>query len=666
MNARAQAVFLAAALIGAAAAANAAPASPASTPAVTAAPAADTKPAGGFFRRLFGGKPQAQPAANAIDETAAPTEGAIADAETAMAGTTELPPVRVAAKDIPLPRLRPGEPEAIVVTLPKKSAAQTFTAGVTYETTGSIGEPAPPNLGKPQPGQPAQAQPVPTPAPQPVAAAPQPGMQAEPATSAAPTAAIAETAPATPPASPSLPPSPAGDPAAGVRAVGPTPPPFVASHDDRSPPAAAIASLDTAESRAGDTLLGDPAPYFPVTPDEMAPAVAAPAELDHPRRASEPEPAAPILAQMPGVSVMPPFQMVRTMQSVQDAMAEGSTKAMAAQRILVATIEKGFALAPATVWQDRRNAEGAVIFVLSGGNPDVLERLSKLDPKPAVDPRLVDGVLAYARGDAAVAAANLSDLDPQDLPASMAAPIAITQSALAVRTDPKRAMELLSTARLLAPGTLVEEAAIRRQIFIADQLRDSAAVESLARQYLDRFRHSVYAGNFRLRFAAALSHMETINTEADFPRLDDMLASVEPDARCELYLTVALASALKSQFVAARLAAERALTMASPGTEEEARARLYHAAALVADPKGFDTAKADLEAADARRLAAADRDLKDMVEVTLTSVASGTNRGSMPKTADLPTVDPNAKPDPLTVRAGDAIKAVDELLKAAS
>jgi hypothetical protein len=38
----------------------------------------------------------------------------------------------------------------------------------------------------------------------------------------------------------------------------------------------------------------------------------------------------------------------------------------------------------------------------------------------------------------------------------------------------------------------------------------------------------------------------------------------------------------------------------------------------------------------------------------------------MPKAAALPPVDPNARPDPLTVRATDAIKAVDELLKAAS
>lgn len=413
----------------------------------------------------------------------------------------------------------------------------------------------------------------------------------------------------------------------------------------------------------GDDLLGDPTPFFPARADDMQPVVPEPSAIDP----SKSTPAAPPRNTGPRMAAsMPPYEMVRTLQSLQDEVAQGSTKAFAAQRLLRTEIERRFLAAPASDWQDGRNAESAVIFVLSGGNPMVLEHLAKLDPPPAVDRRLLEGVLAYARGDAAVATTDLADLRPLDLPASMAAEIALTQSALAVRTDPKRAMELLSTARLLAPGTLVEEAAIRRQIFVADQLRDAAAVDSLARQYLDRFRHSVYAGNFRLRFAAALSHMDSIDSEAGFPRLDDMLASVEPEARCELYLTVALASSLKSQFTAARLASERAMALTAPASAEAARARLYHAAALVPDAGSYDTANADLAAVDRGRLTAPDQSLYDVVAVTLAGVASGTDRAAMPKAEALPPGDPNAKPDPLFVRAEDAIKSVDDLLQVAA
>ena len=95
-----------------------------------------------------------------------------------------------------------------------------------------------------------------------------------------------------------------------------------------------------------------------------------------------------------------------------------------------------------------------------------------------------------------------------------------------------------------------------------------------------------------------------------------MLAQVEPESRRQLYLTVAVSSVLSSQFVAARLSAERALSLSEPGSQEEARARLYRAAALVADPKGFDDATAISPAPIARSCRPSDQALYDMVQVT--------------------------------------------------
>jgi chemotaxis protein MotC len=228
-------------------------------------------------------------------------------------------------------------------------------------------------------------------------------------------------------------------------------------------------------------------------------------------------------------------------------------------------------------------------------------------------------------------------------------------------------MRLLSMARLMAPGTLVEEAALRRQIYVADQLKATKDVESLARQYLDRFRHSVYAGNFRARFAAAISHMDFVDKEAEFPRLDDMLAMVEPDSRCQLYLTVALASVVKGRVTAGRLAAERALALADPDSASAARARLYHAAALVADAKSLDAALSDFGAIDSHLLTASDQSLYRVVDVTLQGVRSGTEVASLPlqQVASLDKGDTEAgKPTPIMDKAQEALKAADAMLKA--
>jgi len=306
-------------------------------------------------------------------------------------------------------------------------------------------------------------------------------------------------------------------------------------------------------------------------------------------------------------------------------MAQGDIRAIAAQRALMIQIDKAFMAADVDVWQDDRNAAAAVTYVLSGGRPEILTRLVGLHPSPAIDQRLLKGVLDYANGKADAAAPLLADIDPTTLPASMAGQVAIAQSALAVRDDPAQAMHLLAVARLMAPGTLVEEAAIRRQLLVADRQRNEDMVRSLARQYLDRFRHSVYAGNFRVRFAAALSHMASIDTEAHFSELDDMLAMVEPDSRCDLYLTVALASAISGRTTAAKLAAERASGLALAGSTQEARARLYHAAALAGMPKLTDKATTEIKGLSRSLLSASDQAFLDVVSATLEGVLSGTD-----------------------------------------
>jgi chemotaxis protein MotC len=215
-------------------------------------------------------------------------------------------------------------------------------------------------------------------------------------------------------------------------------------------------------------------------------------------------------------------------------------------------------------------------------------------------------------------------------------------------------------ARLLAPGTLVEEAAIRRQIFVADQLRDDKTVQSLARQYLDRFRHSVYAGNFRDRFAAALSHMDFVNDPAQFPRLDDMLASVEPAGRAELYLTIALAGVVSGRTNAANLASTRVIALSAPASPIQTRARLYRAAALVASAKTFDAARTDYATVDRKTLSPSDQALFDAVGEAIAAVRSGTEITAKPPP---PGTDPD-QPSTVMTRAATTLKTIDALLAA--
>lgn len=413
------------------------------------------------------------------------------------------------------------------------------------------------------------------------------------------------------------------------------PPPYVATAAGPKPADAGEAAQTAAPPlqrreittvQRSDGLLGDPSDYLGDEPGAPAPNVPVPDTVEGPR-GKLPTSAGRDEAALAAVPLLgtEPFELMRTLQSLQDRMARGDVQAIAAQRALMVQIDKSFMAADPTVWQDNRNAAAAVTYVLSGGRPEILARLVALDPPPSIDRRLVQGVLDYANGKPDEAATLLADIEPTGLPASMAGQVAIAQAALAVRNDPVKAMQLLAVARLMAPGTLVEEAAIRRQLLVADRQRNEDQVRSLARQYLDRFRHSVYAGNFRVRFAAALSHMSMLDSEDHFGELDDMLAMVEPESRCDLYLTVALASAVSGRATAARLAAERASGLAIAGSREEMRAKLYHAAALAAVPALTEKAEAEIKGLDSHLLAAADLALYDNVRATLDGVLSGTD-----------------------------------------
>ena len=409
-----------------------------------------------------------------------------------------------------------------------------------------------------------------------------------------------------------------------------------------------------------DDIPGDPAAAGFVEPPAVAPPAPPAASATEPLTPMRPRPDSPLPAGLPEE----PYRLVRLLQSLQDRIAAGSTEGLVAQRSLRERIDERFLSADPAVWRSPRNAEAAVTYALSGGRPDVLKRLIGQSPHPAIDMRLVVGALAYIEGREVEARDNLMALDAMALPPSMGAAVALAQSALVVRSDPARAIRLLDTARLLAPGTLVEEAALRREIFVADQTGEVAKLESLVGQYLRRFRHSVYAGNFRVRLAAAISRLDFGNDSTEFGRLDEMLALIDPTARCELYLTVALASLVKGKAPTAALAASRALDLAATGSAEAARSHLYQAAALAVDPKAFDTAVASLEAVDRGLLPPSDAALYQVVAATADVIASGTDRPPAAEGVVVAAVETGAADgsNPLISRANDAIRGADELL----
>lgn len=354
----------------------------------------------------------------------------------------------------------------------------------------------------------------------------------------------------------------------------------------------------------------------------------------------------------------PPFELTRSLQALQDQVAIGSEAANDAQRMLLIHIGEQFLAADPEVWREPANARAAVVYVLGGGQPEIMRRLLALEEPPAIDRSILTGALAYATGRQDAAWIALQDVDARSLAPSLGAHLALIQASLTMAKDPEAAVGYLESARLMAPGTLVEEAALRRQLSVASALSDSESFEFLARQYIRRFRHSVYARNFLRDFVDLWTDLEMPGGAEAFARLEATIAGLDATDQRDLYLSVAQRKLSAGETATASAAAARAFQLSDNASAAALRAALYQAAAQVV---GQDRAQGlkTLEGIDPSRLSESDARLREAA----LSVANQV--GHEPQTAALPAaVEADGQHEtPVIKRAQEAVSAADDLLR---
>lgn len=304
-----------------------------------------------------------------------------------------------------------------------------------------------------------------------------------------------------------------------------------------------------------------------------------------------------------------PFEMVRSLQFLQENITLGSQASQAAQQKFLLQMTESFLAADMQAWRDRKNFSAAIIHALSGGDPAVLRGLIRQGAIASEDLPLTEGTLAYAEGRSKDAAGLLLSVDTRLLDPVLGGYVALTQSALVADVDPKRAGQLLDLARLLMPGTLVEEASLRREVTAVVQDGDIEKFERLARQQLTRFRQSLYAAAFRNQFTEALIKLDYSVKSGRLRMIAETLDALPPADRRELYLLIAQRALLAGKTEMARFAADRAAELAmTAGASENIRAELYAAASLIVTDE-FDAALQKLKTIDTTKLTREDSQL---------------------------------------------------------
>lgn len=280
-----------------------------------------------------------------------------------------------------------------------------------------------------------------------------------------------------------------------------------------------------------------------------------------------------------------PYLLVRSMRMLQDQVASGKPEALPMLNRVLGHIADQLASAKPEVWQKPANAYAIFVYLLNGGNPQVVRNILTSAKLDQISPKLIAGSLAYADGDSMRVVENFTGQLPADVPSELIASIYLVTATQLAAIDAQTALKRLDYIRLNVPGTLLEEAALRRGLMIAARLGDKDKVRLLARNYLQRFALSPYSEDFFRQLVDALAEIKGKITNEEIEEIANL---AWPGARLPFYLRIARAAIVNGDLQRARFASERAAALASTLKADDTQAKLYLAISNVGSDKTGD------------------------------------------------------------------------------
>lgn len=187
--------------------------------------------------------------------------------------------------------------------------------------------------------------------------------------------------------------------------------------------------------------------------------------------------------------------MVRDLNAMQNRMVTGDATARDQSARQFDLIEKAIANVDSASWREERHARAAIVYLLCGGAAGGLRGVLAAKHFDEGLSSLLDASLLYAEGDPRARNALMA-FDARQYPAMLGGHLALVQGGTLVGIDNAKAIGLFDLARLLMPGSLVEEAALRREISILDPVRDNEKLGLLSVRYAAKYSSSPFARHF--------------------------------------------------------------------------------------------------------------------------------------------------------------------------
>jgi chemotaxis protein MotC len=334
-------------------------------------------------------------------------------------------------------------------------------------------------------------------------------------------------------------------------------------------------------------------------------------------------------------SALQPYQMVRSLQLVQDSIASGDHAALPMQNKLLEMIDTRLRETDSQDFADPRNFRATLIYAMSGGNPATIEGVFRYLDLDETNAKLADGIMNYLRGRRGRARISLSKIEPLSIQPELGAFVALVKASITSAEDKAEALRLFDQARLLGAGTLVEEAALRRSISLAATLGDDTRFLRFSGQYARRFLRSPYAAQFAEAF---INGLIVLHASVDPKAVEEITAGMDSPQRQYIYLQLARRAAIEGFGELSAFAAEKArLPSHDQMKDPDPRALLYSSLASVTS-ETVDTVLERLKNIDRMRLSESDRRLLDAAATIAAEVTvpPGPDRAGLAEAGNVP------------------------------
>jgi chemotaxis protein MotC len=353
-----------------------------------------------------------------------------------------------------------------------------------------------------------------------------------------------------------------------------------------------------------------------------------------------------------------PYQLVRSLQLIQDRIAAGDHAAMPMQAKLLEMTDARLRSADAEDFKDPKNFRALLVYGMSGGNPATVEAaVSRATSLDAQNLAIAKGIINYLVGRPAGAIEVLKPIDPMTLPGDLGAFLALVKGSLIATEDPAGALALLDEARLLSPGTLVEEAALRRSVGIAVAQGDAARFALASTQYVERYLYSPYASQFADSF---VSGVIALHLSISQDKLADITSMMDPEREKVIYLRIARRAAIDGLSDLSAFASARAEQGRDGNTnQDDPRALLYSSLSTVTSDT-IEDVRTKLGKIDRSRLSDGDRALLDAAQTIAGEVVAPPASAAVENTAAAdPTMESPEAATTTPVSAESAAQAAD-------